>query len=243
MMLSAFLILFSTHALADGMVHALRLVPFGTTWSTRQALLYATALCLFAILLTGIWHWVLILLFSLALAGCRLLVQSLALIPSSTYLSSQIVTVAIVGVTVSVYPTLSLAGPWREHSELILAGCCYLSGVFVTLSIGGAAVARLLHPYAKEVEFNGLKDGGQLIGFLERGLIFLFILSGQPAGIGFLLAAKAVMRFQANAASAKEHEFVFIGTLASFGWAMAATWGTLAVLSIVVPLGIAPETP
>ena len=43
---------------------------------------------------------------------------------------------------------------------------------------------------------------GQYIGQLERTLIFLFVLIGQPTGVGFLVAAKSVFRF----GDLKEHE-------------------------------------
>lgn len=43
---------------------------------------------------------------------------------------------------------------------------------------------------------DGLKDGGKRIGQLERALIFVLILVGQPSGIGFLVAAKSILRFE-----------------------------------------------
>jgi hypothetical protein len=67
----------------------------------------------------------------------------------------------------------------------------------------------------------GLPAGGAYIGVLERGLIFLFVMIGQFAAIGFLIAAKSVLRFQAMRERAAS-EYVIIGTMASFGWAIAA---------------------
>ena len=59
-----------------------------------------------------------------------------------------------------------------------------------------------------------------MIGLLERGLIYLMFIAGQPAGIGFLIAAKSILRFDAASNNAKA-EYVIIGTLASFSWAIA----------------------
>ena len=74
---------------------------------------------------------------------------------------------------------------------------------------------------------EGLKNGGKLIGQLERLLILILILIGQPLGIGFLVAAKSILRFE----EAKVHlvaEYVIIGTLLSFTLAIVfsslATW-------------------
>lgn len=69
---------------------------------------------------------------------------------------------------------------------------------------------------------KGLKNGGALIGRLERALIFLFVLIGQPAGIGFLVAAKSILilRFE-EPKKQPLAEYVFIGTLWSFALAIA----------------------
>ena len=68
-------------------------------------------------------------------------------------------------------------------------------------------------------EARGLPGGGEYIGWLERGLTLLFLLIGQPEGIGFMLAAKSVLRFSDRNARAHT-EYVIIGTMLSFGWAI-----------------------
>lgn len=57
---------------------------------------------------------------------------------------------------------------------------------------------------------------------LERLLILLFVLIGQWAGVGFLLAAKSIFRFGDlnEAQDRKLTEYIMIGTLLSFGIAM-----------------------
>ena len=56
-------------------------------------------------------------------------------------------------------------------------------------------------------------------------LIFLFIFIGQPAGIGFLVAAKSILRFE-EARQQKLAEYVLIGTLLSFSLAVALAAAT-----------------
>ena len=66
---------------------------------------------------------------------------------------------------------------------------------------------------------------------------------GQPEGVGLLMAAKSILRFGAVKDDRALSEYVIIGTLASFGWAMLAGYGTAALLSLLPPLGILPATP
>ncbi|MDF7798238.1 DUF3307 domain-containing protein [Pontiellaceae bacterium B1224] len=79
-------------------------------------------------------------------------------------------------------------------------------------------------------KINGLKNGGKLIGQLERALIFLLIMIGQPGGIGFLVAAKSILRFGEAKDDQKLAEYVLIGTLLSFGLAIAAATITRSLL-------------
>jgi hypothetical protein len=77
----------------------------------------------------------------------------------------------------------------------------------------------------KEALGEGLRNGGAMIGRLERALIFLFLMIGEPAGIGFLIAAKSILRFE-EAKKQPLAEYVLIGTLWSFGLAIALAWAT-----------------
>ncbi|MFY0626948.1 MAG: DUF3307 domain-containing protein [Reichenbachiella sp.] len=74
---------------------------------------------------------------------------------------------------------------------------------------------------------NSLKDAGNFIGLLERILIFIFVITGHIAGVGFLLAAKSVFRFGdlSQAQDRKMTEYVLIGTLISFTMAILIGFG------------------
>ncbi len=67
----------------------------------------------------------------------------------------------------------------------------------------------------------------------------MLVLAGEPDGIGFLIAAKSILRFNELAGDADRHvsEYVIIGTLASFAWAIATGYATVAALHA---LGAAP---
>jgi hypothetical protein len=100
--------------------------------------------------------------------------------------------------------------------------------------------ARNLPPLSRA---ESLPDAGQAIGLMERGLIFTLVLVGQPEGVGLLIAAKSILRFGAVKDDRALSEYVIIGTLASFGWALVAAYATLALLSALPPLGIPTVSP
>jgi len=77
-----------------------------------------------------------------------------------------------------------------------------------------------------DLNFDGLPNGGKLIGYFERALIFLFFAIGHPEGIGFLAAAKSILRFE-EAKEQKQAEYILIGTLLSFSIAIALSSLTL----------------
>ena len=74
-----------------------------------------------------------------------------------------------------------------------------------------------------------IKNAGGLIGNLERMLTLLFVLIGQFEAIGFIVAAKSLLRFK-DTDTAKT-EYVLAGTFLSFGIAVACG---LAVKYLVV---------
>ena len=71
-------------------------------------------------------------------------------------------------------------------------------------------------------EEKSLENAGKYIGILERLLILFFVIIGHWEGVGFLLAAKSIFRFSdlTRAEDRKLTEYILIGTLLSFGFAM-----------------------
>ena len=138
-------------------------------------------------------------------------------------------------------PQLWAQGYWVAY-PLVPPVMALLAGAIMATRAGGFAVGFLMEPFAAATR-HGLPGGGQVIGNLERGLIFLLMISGQAQGIGFLIAAKSVLRFGAVGDDRAVSEYVIIGTLASVGWAIAAALATLMMLKSLTPLGIPQLTP
>ena len=139
-------------------------------------------------------------------------------------------------------PTLWDTGAWSAYPTLL--PCMALAaGLVLSLTAGQHAVTLLMRPHSMRIRNAGLRDGGRQIGLLERALIYLMILAQQPVGVGFLIAAKSVLRFGTAMRDQRLAEYVIIGTLASFGWAIAIALGVEALLAHLPPLEIIPSTP
>ena len=65
---------------------------------------------------------------------------------------------------------------------------------------------------------NEMPNAGKVIGVLERILTLTLILANQYSAVGFLIAAKSILRYK-NEETLKS-EYVLIGTLLSFGIAV-----------------------
>ncbi|WP_272004442.1 DUF3307 domain-containing protein [Roseovarius sp. ZX-A-9] len=137
-------------------------------------------------------------------------------------------------------PALWHSGAWAELS-VFLPLYALLTGLILCVTAGQYAVGLLMQPHSQRIRNNGLRDGGRLIGVLERGLIYLLILSGLPIGVGFLITAKSILRYGTATRDQRTAEYVIIGTLASFGWAIAVALGTQLLLSHLPPLEIATQ--
>ena len=152
--------------------------------------------------------------------------------------------------------TIAALALWRPMiwSDGLWAGQAALPGLMLVAAgailatrAGGFAVGHLMEPFADhlpaDVTAESLPGAGRIIGLLERGLIFALILLGQPAGVGLLIAAKSILRFGAVKDDRALSEYVIIGTLASFSWAILVAYGTLSGLTALPPLGILPAVP
>lgn len=98
----------------------------------------------------------------------------------------------------------------------------------------GVLIGRITEPWRREFDkelTDGLKKAGLWIGFLERLLIVAFVLLQSYEMIGFLIAAKSILRYgelssgkdggKKNSIVQKKTEYILIGTMLSFTVALA----------------------
>jgi hypothetical protein len=147
------------------------------------------------------------------------------------YFFDQFVHVLTILIAAAYFPTLFADGLWGGAADLFRDYYIVATGLIVCTLAGGPTVGMLLSEYIHDDIEPGLTQGGRLIGLLERSLIFLMVLPEQVAGIGFLIAAKSILRFDTASKDQKNSEYVIIGTLASFAWALLSAYLTKAALS------------
>lgn len=161
---------------------------------------------------------------------------------TGAFLSDQAAHLVSLAALAVVAPGMWSASPWAALQmpwpALVLHGGLLVTGFIAATRAGSFAVGTLMSAPGWKPPSDGLEDGGRIIGLLERGVIFLLILGGQTEAIGFLIAAKSILRFSTVSESRAVSEYVIIGTLASFGWAIAVGFAVVTLMSALPPLVI-----
>ena len=120
-----------------------------------------------------------------------------------------------------------------------------VAGFCTAVLLGAVVIGLRVVPFQKQLEsarkkndtdalFSGFENGGKMIGVLERSLIYIFIMVGEPAAIGFLIAAKSILRFGEikDSDNRMEAEYIIIGTLMSFLFAVLVGYLTSSLLKV-----------
>lgn len=108
-------------------------------------------------------------------------------------------------------------------------------GAVVAVFVGGLAIARLLAPFTDQLERRTesptLASAGRYIGWLERALLYTFVLAGVPSAAAAVVALKSVARFP-SFREERFAEYYLIGTLASVLVATCAAMAVRAMLDL-----------
>jgi len=173
-------------------------------------------------------------IFVLGLAAAHLIIDLIKVHQLPDRLWAYLADQATHGATIAAALWLGAESRWTLppdlHAPLIL-----LAGLILATLAGGPALTYLMTRYKEAAPRKGLPDAGRMIGLLERVLIFFMVQIDQPAGIGFLIAAKSILRFDTASQDQKASEYVIVGTLASFAWALAVAYGTQYALGLASP--------
>ncbi|MFC3362658.1 DUF3307 domain-containing protein [Pedobacter fastidiosus] len=118
----------------------------------------------------------------------------------------------------------------NTNTWIVISGALFLS--MPTSIVMRVIIAKWI-PANQPESPQSLQNAGKYIGILERVLIFLFVLTNHFEAVGFLLAAKSIFRFGdlKEAHDIKLTEYVLIGTLLSFGIAIATAMLILQYIS------------
>jgi hypothetical protein len=128
------------------------------------------------------------------------------------------------------FPQAFASSLWMHLPPDILqayqVGLCLAGGTILSLQTGAIIIRKATQPFLEQIgqDIEGLRHGGAYIGVLERALVMLLVLINQPAGVGFLITAKSILRFGdvKESHQRKLTEYVIIGTFLSFGWGLLA---------------------
>lgn len=145
------------------------------------------------------------------------------------FLFDQFVHIAVVVGLALAYPAAASQSIWlmllaAENVHLYYAALSFVSALILAIPAGGYLIGTIMRPLVDELDndLEGLSQGGQYIGWLERALVVLFVFTGQPSSVGFVLAAKSILRFGdiKDVSQRRVAEYIIIGTFLSFGWAL-----------------------
>ncbi|TCO07471.1 DUF3307 domain-containing protein [Natronoflexus pectinivorans] len=134
----------------------------------------------------------------------------------------QFIHVGIIMYVTFIYGSYFDLNPWfllpLTDTEIII-----IAAFLFCLKPSNILIREILHLYKVSAPINEnepgeLPNAGKLIGNLERLLTLTFILTGRYEAVGFLIAAKSILRFGEK--DAVKSEYVLTGTLLSFGIAI-----------------------
>ena len=171
-------------------------------------------------------HWLLalLILFSHGIIDTIKLYAQKESNKSSWFLIDQVLhIVSILGLWVIFFnPEINFQS-WYENTNFWV----YAAALLLITIVSGIVMRELMSNWSKalnESNEESLNNAGKYIGMLERLFVFMFVITGNWEGIGFLLAAKSVFRFGdlKEAKDRKLTEYILIGTLLSFGIALSA---------------------
>jgi hypothetical protein len=148
---------------------------------------------------------------------------------------------AMIVLAAALFPGAFAAGLWARPEAagadlpaLMLVAAGLVAAVWAGSHAVGGLMQGLPDPPDPATD-PSLPQGGRLIGKLERLMIFVLVLSGEIVGIGLLIAAKSILRFGEiqGSESRQVAEYVIIGTLASFAWALGVALATVWALGLL----------
>lgn len=93
-----------------------------------------------------------------------------------------------------------------------------ITGYYFVIWPAGFLISKVTENWQRQISKDGLAEAGRWIGIFERILILTFVLINQFTGIGFLIAAKSILRFGEikNKDQRKDAEYILLGTMISF---------------------------
>lgn len=133
----------------------------------------------------------------------------------------------------TVLAELGLAMLKAEHLLVLLAYLLLMKPASVLISL---VLSHIAAPATTDKQ--GSPAAGHLIGIAERLLILTLILAGQYSGVGLVVAAKSVLRFNdlRDSHDRALTEYILLGSLLSFGLTLVVAIMLLTLTPLNFPL-------
>lgn len=115
------------------------------------------------------------------------------------------------------FQNFAISHPLRTNTIIAMMLALKPANILILLILGACKVS--ITP--SKNDDHGNFHSGELIGWLERGLMLLFVIMSQYEAIGFLIAAKSILRFNEVSSGSEKSEYVLTGTLLSLATALS----------------------
>lgn len=236
-MIETFLALLTAHLLADFPFQTRKLIK--NKRKPHILILHIAIIALVTIIVLGAWPLLLLLI----LCGTHLVMDAVKIYILKekhwAFYLDQGVHFLVIVLLAYLFPESFQGGYWPDlmgpFPFIYLILLCVISGVILSLSVGNVIISLETKRFRDEMttSIQGLIQGGAFIGQLERALVMLFVLTGYPMAVGFLVAAKSILRFgEVKSTSDRQMaEYVIIGTFMSVGWGLLIAVLTKTVLT------------
>ena len=191
-------------------IHAL--ITFGCAW-------------LFSLSVGFWWAALLIAMLHLIIDGLKSVCKNL----KGAFFIDQLLHLAVIVAVVALFNKGVISLPiWLPETKVLL----WIVAFAFCLRPANFIIQNIFKEAKISIPDNGkeqsLPNAGRVIGNVERMLTLVFVMLGQYEAIGFLLAAKSLLRFRET--DTVKSEYVLVGTLLSFGIAILSGVAVVLIL-------------
>ncbi len=151
------------------------------------------------------------------------------------FFSDQLAHLLIIAMVVGIYEDYAIDTRALYAPEILLL----ITAILVVTVVSAIVIKVIITKWELEEDPNedSLENAGKYIGMLERLFVFGFVVTNHWQTIGFLIAAKSVFRFGdlSKSKDRKLTEYILIGTLLSFGFAITTALVYKYIAGLIVP--------
>lgn len=152
-----------------------------------------------------------------------------------TYLSDQLLHLLVIaGLSIWMVQFQAYESPWKDilpAGKYLDKGLALAIAFLLMLRPTSMVVMYFMQGFdLEEPDAYALENAGKWIGYFERIIILFSVLLGAFTVLGFLVAAKSLLRFSESRESRKHAEYVLVGSLLSWSIGIGISMAALKLL-------------